>query len=248
MSILSYTIISVLIISSISMIGLITLSLSNKILDKLITYLVSFATGTLFGGALIHLLPQAYASNMKPLYVSLWTIAGLSTFFIMEKFFRWRHCHHPTTKEHLHPIVPMNIFGDTIHNFIDGVLIAISFSASIPLGIATSVAVLFHEIPQEISDFSILIKGGLSVKKALLVNILSASVALVGALIALQMGKSINGFTNVLIPFTAGGFIYIAGSDLIPELHHNTEISKSFIQLMMLIFGVAIMTLLDLIF
>jgi zinc and cadmium transporter len=247
-SVLSYTIISVLIISSISMIGLITLSLSNRILDKLITYLVSFATGTLFGGALIHLLPQAYASNMNSLYVSLWTITGLSIFFIMEKFFRWRHCHHPTTKEHLHPIVPMNIFGDTIHNFIDGVLIAISFTASIPLGIATSVAVLFHEIPQEISDFSILIKGGLSVKKALLVNVLGASVSLVGALIALQMGKNINGFTNALIPFTAGGFIYIAGSDLIPELHHDTEISKSLMQLIMLIFGVVIMTLLELIF
>jgi zinc and cadmium transporter len=116
------------------------------------------------------------------------------------------------------------------------------------LGIATSVAVLFHEIPQEISDFSILIKGGLSVKKALLVNVLGASVSLVGALIALQMGKNINGFTNALIPFTAGGFIYIAGSDLIPELHHDTEISKSLMQLIMLIFGVVIMTLLELIF
>jgi zinc and cadmium transporter len=166
----------------------------------------------------------------------------------MEKFFRWRHCHHPTTKEHLHPIVPMNIFGDTIHNFIDGILIAISFTASIPLGIATSVAVLFHEIPQEISDFSILIKGGLSVKKALLVNILGALVSFFGALIALQMGEHINGFTNALIPFTAGGFIYIAGSDLIPELHHNTEISKSFIQLIMLIFGVFTMTILELVF
>ena len=248
MSVLSYTIISVLIISSISMIGLITLSLSKRILDKLVTYLVSFATGTLFGGALIHLLPQAYTSNMSSLSVSLWTIAGLSTFFIMEKFFRWRHCHHPTTKEHLHPIVPMNIFGDTIHNFIDGILIAISFTASIPLGIATSVAVLFHEIPQEISDFSILIKGGLTVKKALLVNILGAFSSFFGALIALQMGEHINGFTNALIPFTAGGFIYIAGSDLIPELHHNTEISKSFIQLIMLIFGVVTMTILELIF
>ena len=248
MSILNYTIISVLIISSISLIGLATLSLSKKLLDKLITYLVSFATGILFGSALIHLLPQAYASNINSLYVSLWTIAGLSTFFVMEKFFRWRHCHHPTTKDHLHPIIPMNIFGDTIHNFIDGVLIAISYSASIPLGIATSVAVLFHEIPQEISDFSILIKGGLSVKKALIVNILSSLVALIGALIALQMGKNINGFTNALIPFTAGGFIYIAGSDLIPELHHDTDLLKSFIQLIMLIFGVVIMSLLYLIF
>jgi len=93
-----------------------------------------------------------------------------------------------------------------------------------------------------------LIKGGLTVKKALLVNILGAFSSFFGALIALQMGEHINGFTNALIPFTAGGFIYIAGSDLIPELHHNTEISKSFIQLIMLIFGVVTMTILELIF
>ena len=165
MSVLSYTIISVIIVSLISMIGLITLALSKNTLDKLITYLVGFATGTLFGGALIHLLPQAYASNLNSLYVSLLTIGGVATFFIMEKFFRWRHCHQPTTKDHLHPLVPMNIFGDSMHNFIDGVLIAISYTVSIPLGIATTVAVLFHEIPQELSDFSIFIKGGLQLKK-----------------------------------------------------------------------------------
>ena len=116
----------------------------------------------------------------------------------------------------------MNIIGDAMHNFIDGVLIAISYSTSIPLGIATTVAVLFHEIPQEISDYSILIKGGFSVKKAILVNCISASMAIFGALIALQMGKSIAGLTEALIPFTAGGFLYIAGSDLIPELLHYT--------------------------
>ncbi len=210
------------------------------------TYLVSFATGSLFGGALIHLLPEAYTSSAEPIFVSLWTIGGLATFFVMEKFFRWRHCHHPTTEEHVHPVVPMNIFGDAMHNFIDGVLIAISYSASIPLGIATTVAVLFHEIPQEISDYSILINGGLTVKKALLVNFFSASLALVGALFALQMGKSITGFTDALVPITAGGFLYIAGSDLIPELHHNTDVKKSFIQLLMLISGVAVMTVLAL--
>ena len=162
----------------------------------------------------------------------------------MEKFFRWRHCHHSTSEIHIHPFVPMNIFGDAMHNFIDGVLIAISYSTSIPLGIATTVAVLFHEIPQEISDYSILIKGGFSVKKAILVNCISASMAIFGALIALQMGKSIAGLTAALIPLPAGGFLYIAGSDLIPELHHNTEIKKSFLQLMMLISGVAVMTVL----
>ena len=246
MSILTYTILSVLLVSLVSLAGLVTLSMSRKLLDRIMTYLVSFATGSLFGGALIHLLPEAYASASNPLHVSLWTIGGLATFFVMEKFFRWRHCHHPTTDEHVHPVVPMNIFGDGMHNFIDGVLIAISYSASIPLGISTTVAVLFHEIPQEISDYSILINGGLSMKKALLVNLMTASLALVGAMFALQMGKSITGFTDALVPITAGGFLYIAGSDLIPELHHNTDAKKSIIQLLMLIAGVTVMTILAL--
>ena len=246
MSILTYTILSVLLVSLVSLAGLITLSMSRKLLDRIMTYLVSFATGSLFGGALIHLLPEAYASASNPLHVSLWTIGGLATFFVMEKFFRWRHCHHPTTDEHVHPVVPMNIFGDGMHNFIDGVLIAISYSASIPLGISTTVAVLFHEIPQEISDYSILINGGLSMKKALLVNLMTASLALVGAMFALQMGKSIIGFTDALVPLSAGGFLYIAGSDLIPELHHNTDAKKSIIQLLMLIAGVTVMTILAL--
>jgi len=246
MSILTYTILSVLLVSIVSLAGLVTLSMSRKLLDRIMTYLVSFATGSLFGGALIHLLPEAYASASNPLHVSLWTIGGLATFFVMEKFFRWRHCHHPTTDEHVHPVVPMNIFGDGMHNFIDGVLIAISYSASIPLGISTTVAVLFHEIPQEISDYSILINGGLSMKKALLVNLMTASLALVGAMFALHMGKSITGFTDALVPITAGGFLYIAGSDLIPELHHNTDAKKSVIQLLMLIAGVAVMTVLAL--
>ena len=246
MSIYTYTILAVLLVSAVSLTGILTLSISRKKLDKVMTYMVSFATGTLFGGALIHLLPEAYENTSNPMAVSLWTIGGLATFFVMEKFFRWRHCHHPTTQDHVHPVVPMNIFGDAMHNFIDGVLIAISFSAGIPLGIATTVAILFHEIPQEISDYFILVNGGLSVKKALMVNFMTASLAMVGAMLALQMSKSITGFTEVLIPFTAGGFLYISGSDLIPELHHNTEVKKSLLQLTMLIAGVAVMTILAL--
>lgn len=244
----SYAILSVLIVSLISLIGVFTLSLSVKNIQKLITLLVSFATGTLFGGALIHLLPEAFQNTDNPLIVSLWTIAGLLTFFVMEKFFRWRHCHLTTTDDHVHPVVPMNIFGDALHNFIDGVLIAISFSVSIPLGVATTVAVLFHEIPQEISDYIILVNGGLSVKKALLVNFMNGSLALLGALLALKVGGSIAGFIQALVPFTAGGFLYIAGSDLIPELHHDTEVKKSLLQLILLILGVALMTFLAIIF
>ena len=117
MSIYTYTILAVLLVSAVSLTGILTLSMSRKKLDEIMTYMVSFATGTLFGGALIHLLPEAYENTSNTMAVSLWTIGGLTTFFVMEKFFRWRHCHHPTTQDHVHPVVPMNIFGDAMVNY-----------------------------------------------------------------------------------------------------------------------------------
>ncbi len=186
-----YALGSVLLVSLVSLIGAVTLSFSKEFLKRILLFLVSFAVGSLLGGAFIHLLPEAFASDLDPMSVSLSVLGGIILFFVLEKFFRWRHCHHPTTQDHVHPVVPMNIFGDAMHNFIDGVLIAISFSAGIPLGIATTVAILFHEIPQEISDYFILVNGGLSVKKALMVNFMTASLAMVGAMLALQMSKSI---------------------------------------------------------
>ncbi len=239
-----YTLGSVFVVSCISLAGIFTLSLSGKILSRLMVYMVSFAAGTLFGGAFIHLLPKAFAEAGNPIFVSIWTIVGLMTFFIMEKFFRWRHCHIPTSEEHVHPIVPMNVIGDGMHNFIDGVLIGVSFTVSVPLGMATTAAVIFHEIPQEIGDFGILVHGGLSVKKALWLNFLSALMAVLGAVSALWLGDIISGFTDMMIPITAGGFIYIAGSDLIPEMHHATEIKKSLLQFIMMISGIAIMMIL----
>jgi len=237
-----YTFGSVLIISLVSLIGVVALSLSTRVLGTLMIYLVSFAAGTLFGSAFIHLLPEAFTNGSDPTLVSLLIIGGLMSFFIVEKFFRWRHCHIPTSEKHLHPIVPMNIVGDGMHNFIDGVLIAVTYTVSIPLGIAATIAVLFHEIPQEIGDFSVLVHGGLTVKKALWLNFLSSLMAVVGAGAALIFGTHMEGIIQWLIPITAGGFIYIAGSDLIPEMHHSTDVRKSFIQMVMMLLGVAALT------
>lgn len=236
-----YALGSVLVVSLISLLGVFTLSFSTRLLSSLMMYLVSFAAGTLFGGAFIHLLPEAFARATNPTFVSLWTIGGLFMFFIMEKFFRWRHCHIPTSDTHVHPIVPMNVVGDGLHNLIDGIIIGVSYTISIPLGIATTAAVLFHEIPQEIGDFGILIHGGLSVKKALWLNFLSALLAVVGVVVALFFGNKVHGLSDLLIPVTAGGFIYIAGSDLIPEMHNATEARKSFLQLVMMVLGVTVM-------
>ncbi len=236
-----YALGSVLLVSLVSLAGAATLSLSRSFLKRILLFLVSFAVGSLLGGAFIHLLPEAFASDLNPLVVSGSVLAGIILFFILEKFFRWRHCHQETTADHVHPVVPMNIFGDAMHNFIDGILIGVTYAVSIPLGMATTVAVLLHEIPQEIGDFSILIHGGLTVKKALLFNFASALTAVIGVVMALMLGTSMEGVLLYFLPMTAGGFIYIAGSDLIPELHHNTDVKISIMQLLALLGGIAIM-------
>ena len=236
-----YALGSVLLVSLVSLAGAATLSLSRSFLKRILLFLVSFAVGSLLGGAFIHLLPEAFASDLNPLVVSGSVLAGIILFFILEKFFRWRHCHQETTADHVHPVVPMNIFGDAMHNFIDGILIGVTYAVSIPLGMATTVAVLLHEIPQEIGDFSILIHGGLTVKKALLFNFVSALTSVIGVVLALMLGTSMEGVLLYFLPMTAGGFIYIAGSDLIPELHHNTDVKISILQLLALLGGIAIM-------
>jgi len=246
-----YTIASVIIISLVSLIGLITLALKRKVLDKLVLFLVSFSAGALFGGAVIHLLPEIVEEKGFTLAISLYFLFGIITFFIVEKFIHWRHCHNNpmTCEEHSLKHKPksaaiMIIAGDAVHNFIDGMVIAGAYLVNIPLGISTSLAVLFHEIPQEIGDFGVLVHGGFSRGKALLVNFLSALTAILGAVAILVIGKSFADITSFLIPFTAGGFIYIAGSDLIPELHKETKATKSLFQLIGILLGIGIMVLL----
>lgn len=239
-SLLSVSIISLLSISSISL-----LFLKKKTSHKINLLLVSFAIGALFGDTFIHLLPESFAS-LNSLSVSFLIIAGLLLFFILEKILRWHHCHEIgcSQNESKH-LIALNTLGDTIHNFIDGMLIAASFMVNLKLGIFTSIAVLLHEIPQEIGDFSILIHGGLSPKKAVLYNLASASSAIFGVLLVFILGTKISFLSIYLLPITAGAFIYLAASDLIPELHrHDQPLSHSLLQLLFIILGVALMSLL----
>lgn len=238
-----YSLVSVIIVSLISLIGVVTLSLKRDFLQRILLFLVSFAVGGLFGDAFIHLLPEAFENSSASLVTSLFIILGIIIFFILEKFIRWHHCHVPAHEHQLHPVVALNLIGDGVHNFIDGLIIGATYLVSIPLGITTTLAVVLHEIPQEIGDFGVLVHGGLSIKKALIFNFLSAVTSILGAIVALMVGSHLKGFTTALVPITAGGFIYIAGSDLIPELHQgcNVKISSAFLQLIFLLLGVAIM-------
>jgi len=241
-----YTLISVFIISLISFVGVFAVFFKEEKLKKISLFIVSFAVGALFGDVFIHILPESFKDSGASLKISLLLVAGILIFFMLEKFLRWRHCHVPISKSHYHPVVSMNLFGDAIHNFIDGMLIAASFIVSVPLGVATALAIAFHEIPQEFGDFGMLIHGGMSRKIALFYNFLSALVGIFGAAAVLLIGQSVQNFALILLPITAGGFLYIAGSDLIPELHQDVGFKTSFLQLFSIIFGVAVMALLTL--
>ncbi|MBI4845630.1 MAG: ZIP family metal transporter [Candidatus Omnitrophica bacterium] len=241
-----YSIGSVILVSLISLIGVVSLTLNKERLQRITLFLVSFAVGGLFGDAFIHLLPESFEKLGTRLSTSLYIIAGVLIFFIIEKFIRWRHCHAPSSTEHMHPVVALNIIGDGVHNLIDGMIIGASFLASVPIGIATTLAVIMHEIPQEIGDFGVLIHGGISVKRALWLNFLSALLAVAGAVISLLIGQHLKDYTLILMPITAGGFLYIAGSDLIPELQQGCQvkIGEAIGQFIAIVLGILVMSLL----
>jgi len=240
-----YAILSVLAVSLVSLVGVVFLSFQGPKLQKALLFLVSFAVGGLLGDAFIHLIPEAYAGLDNDILTAALILGGVLLFFALEKFIRWRHCHVPTSEDHVHPVATLNLVGDSVHNLIDGMLIGASYLVSLPIGLTTTLAVLLHEIPQKIGDFSILIHAGFTVKKALFFNFITALTALVGAVISLTVGPHLGDYAVIMLPITAGGFIYIAGSDLIPELHHRSDdLSASLLQFFSIIAGIGLMALL----
>jgi zinc and cadmium transporter len=235
---------SVIVISAISLTGVLVLWLKDQQLKKILLYLVSFSVGGLFGDAFIHLIPEAIEESGFGTSISLLILLGILFSFVVEKFLQWRHCHIPTSSEHPHSFAYMNLFGDAVHNLIDGLIVGGSYLASIPIGISTTLAVIFHEIPQELGDFGVLIHGGFSKKKAVWFNFLTALTAILGAIIVFVVGTTLEGFIPLLIPFAAGNFIYIAGSDLIPELRKDEpDLKKATLQIVSITLGVVIMLL-----
>ncbi len=236
-----YTIVSVVVVSAVSLVGVFTLSINIDRLRKWLLYMVSFAAGALLGDAFIHLLPEVLEEADDVSIISLYILAGIIFFFILEKVIYWRHCHLPTTEMHPHPVGMINLVGDGFHNFIDGAIIAGSYLISVPVGIATTLAVVLHEIPQEIGDFSILIHAGYTKAKALLFNLGSGLVAIAGAVLTILVGSLVEHAALFLVPFTIGGFIYIAAADLIPEIHREEHTGRSFLQLFYFLLGIGIM-------
>lgn len=254
LSISIYSGVSVLIVSLISFVGLFFLSISDKVLKIIIFVLVSFSVGALFGDAFVHLIPEAFGRGVSGSVISAFILLGIIIFFVLEKFIHWRHshaeagevCENHECKSHkaenqIRPAGYMMLLSDTAHNFLDGIIIAASYMVSIEVGITTTIAVILHEIPQEIGQFGLLMHYGFSKFKALLFNFYSALSAILGAVVALLLGSKIDGFTPFIISIAAGGFIYIAGSDLVPEIHKTSDPKKSMIQFISILGGIALM-------
>lgn len=241
MQIWFYTIASVLLVSAVSLVGVVTIFFGEKRLNNFLRLFVSFSVGALLGDAFIHLIPEAFEQGSMTVSFSI--LGGIMTFFILERFIHWRHCHEVGCEEHGHALPYVIILGDGLHNFIDGIIIAASYLVSVPVGVATTLAVVFHEIPQEIGDFGTLLYAGFSKKKALLWNFVSALTAVIGAALVLFVSFQFESITNILVPFAAGGFIYIATADMIPELHKHKvhKFSETIKQVFFFALGIVVM-------
>lgn len=247
------TLASVAIVSLISFTGALALAIPIFRRHTVLVGLVAFAAGALLGDSFFHMLPEsAEVWDGFPIQLGVIAIGGFLAFYLLEVVLRWGHAH--GEQEHPHeavlaatPVAPFawtNLVGDGIHNFIDGIVVGATYLANPGVGVATTVAVAAHEIPQELGDFAVLRKAGLSVRRALFYNFLSAVVAILGAVLVLIIPIPEETIARYALPLTAGGFLYIAAADLIPELHHHVE--RRFIPLILvgMTAGIAAMALL----
>jgi zinc and cadmium transporter len=247
----SYAIIAVFLTSLISLIGIVTFSFRESVLRRLVFILVSLSVGALFGDAFIHMLPEVFESSVSKVTLSILALSGVLAFFVLEKFLHWRHAHgvseetRETTHSHatgtVHPVGQLVLVGDAVHNFVDGIVIAAAFGVDVTVGVATTIAVILHEIPQEIADFGVLIHAGFTKWRALFYNFLSALAALLGVILMPLFGGLVDNIVPMALAFAAGGFIYVAGSDLVPELHKTKGFRDSLIQVLAVCAGVLIM-------
>lgn len=230
---------SVILVSLVSLVGIFTLGLKQEKLKSILHYLVSFSVGAFLGEIFLHLLPEI-AEVSFGVTEGAFLLIGVLTFFVLERGILWHHAHEEH-EEKVHSVAYLTIFGDALHNFIDGLVIAASFLVSTELGIATTFAVLFHEIPHEVGDYAILVHGGWSRAKALWYNFLSALTAVLGAVVVLVFARGLEEAPTVLLALAGSSFLYIAMTDLIPELHKERDVNKFVMQFVCIVFGVLTM-------
>jgi zinc and cadmium transporter len=226
-------------VSVVSLIGIVALFLKDKVLKSLLLLLIGLSAGGLIGSAFLHILPEAVSNTQSHSVVFINVILGFVFFFFVEHYLHWRHCHQKQCE--IHSFAYLNLAGDAVHNFVDGIIIGTSFIVSIPFGIAATMAILLHEIPQEIGDFGVLVYGGFSKGKALLFNFFTAIICVAGTVLGYLLAGRIAGLPGIVLPMAAGGFIYIASCDLIPEIHRQPDVRKAVVSILMFLVGIGLM-------
>lgn len=242
MHVLLWIILATLLDGLIAFAGILTLLWSETRIRKIVKVLVAFSAGALLGGAFLHLLAESIEQIPKIQAFQL-VLVGFVLFFLIEKFLHWHHCHEG--KCEVHPVSYLILFGDAVHNFIDGLVIAAGFLVNPAFGIVTTLLIMGHEFPQELGDFGVMLYAGMEKKKALILNFLAQLTAVLGGVSGYFLSLSV-GSVSFLLPFAAGGFIYIAASDLTPELHKEKSLSKSMVSFAFLLIGMGFMLALKL--
>lgn len=238
---LEWTVGTTVLISFLAWIGVFTLFLRDDLLDHILLVLVALAAGAMLGGAFFHLLPRSIAAaegDLIPVFVVL--VIGFSTFYILEGFIDWHH-HHASERHHHEPVSYLVLAADTIHNFIDGLVIAGAFLLSVELGLVTAAAIALHEIPQEIGDYGVLVYGGFDRLHALVLNYITQATVILGGIAGYFFSGFVQGVPAFLLPFAAGTFIYIASSDLIPEIKHEDDVRKAGLYFVVFVVGILLM-------
>lgn len=229
---------SVTVVSLVSLVGLAVVRIGEDTLQRLLFVMVALAAGGLLGDAFLELLPEAYARlgvAAGPL-----ALAGVATFYMLEHFLLWTHAHRTHRAGGIRPVGYVSLVADAAHNFTDGVIIGAAYLVNIQVGISTTIAVIAHEIPDELGNFFVLMHAGFPKRRALLLNLLSALTAVMGTALALVAGSRVESFAAAVVPFAGGGFIYVAGSDLLPEMHKQSGFRQSLLQLGAMAVGVGL--------
>ena len=243
-----------IIVSLFSLTGILAFSLRDDTLHKILFVLLAFSAGTILGASLFDLLPEA-VEHIEGSVVYVYIAVGFVAFYFLERFIYWYHGHghHSDFSEHgaeeyTKGFAYLNVLGDGIHNFLDGMIIAVSFNVDFSVGLATTIAVIFHELPQEIGDYGILIYAGFNKARALLLNFAAALAVVAGGVFAIFFLELIESLSGTLIAFSAGAFLYLSASELIPELKEEKDFWKSLAQFAIFIAGLAVIWYLGIIF
>lgn len=250
-----YSLVSVVLVSLLALIGAPFMLFKEAWLKRTLFILISLSVGALFGDAFIHLIPEIYQSGQSSVLLSTYILLGIIMFFVLEKFINWHHHHEEENADSLNHEPTEKcaencqaeafgytiLIGDTLHNFIDGIIIASSYLISFEVGLATTIAVVIHEIPHEVGDLAVMLHAGFSRGKALFFNFLSALASVLGAILALLLSGQIESIVPILLALATGGFIYVAGSDLVPQLHRHPKVGDSLIQLFSILVGIGLM-------